>query len=561
MHLLHPRTKGIVPLAILASLLLTDSNRGSAQEPVQAPAAAPSPSTGPALVAPADDLVVDTAAPSPECKTAEPSSIFAKVPPIPQIIARPGVFFLAPQGPGYYSLWDFITNHYREKRPPQPYSAISFDPYPFFDADFSYLDKPDAELQSPFDVLHRMHIGDNFMLSFGGEERLRIVNEVNSRLTGKDNNYQLLRTRAYGDLWYQDRFRVYVEFIDAETYNQNLAPLPIDVNKSDLLNAFVDIKIMDLCDTPVYFRGGRQELAYGSQRLISPLDWANTLRTFEGAKVFRYAENFEASAFWVQPVIINPVRFDSVDDKQNFTGVWFTYRPVKGQAIDLYFLNLDNGNHNVTGQNAVPGSFNTSTIGSRYAGNYKNLLFDFEGMYQFGSWSNQNTSAAAYTTALGWNFADVPMTPQFWVSWDYASGDHNPGTTGTHGTFNQLFPFGHYYFGFIDDVGRMNIEDFNMQLVVWPTKWITSWAQFHVFRLDSAKDALYGASGVVLRRDPTGKSGTDVGDELDLVTNFHLAQNQDICIGFSKLFEGAFLRNTGPGPSPELFYVQYSFRW
>jgi hypothetical protein len=495
-----------------------------------------------------------------------PPDIFAKVPPIPQVLPKPGVFFMPPQGPGYYSFWDFITDNYRNNRPPQPYSPISPDIYPFFNASFFYLDNPDAEWQSPSDALKRMRFGDDlFMLSVGGEERIRAVNEVNSRLSGKNNNYDLLRTRVYGDLWYEDKIRVYVEYIDAQSFNQNLPPAPIDVNKSDLLNAFADIRICTIDGSPVYVRGGRQELCFGSQRLISPLDWANTLRTFNGVQVFRYSEKLETSFFWTQPVIINPTRFDSVDDKQNFSGAWFTYRPVKNQAIDFYYLDLDNDNHTFLGETvgkARPkGSFNTSAFGARYAGNQENLLFDFEGVYEFGPWSNQDTSAGAYTAALGWNFSKLPTTPQFWISWDFASGDHNPGTTDTHGTFNQLFPFGHYYFGYLDLVGRQNIQDLNFQTVFWPQKWITCWAQYHLFRLDSAKDALYGPASQVLRVDPTGRAGKDVGNELDLVTNFHLAQNQDIWVGYSKLYEGSFLKKTGPGPSPELFYLQYSFRW
>ena len=46
--------------------------------------------------------------------------------------------------------------------------------------------------------------------------------------------------------------------------------------------------------------------------------------------------------FWVQPVIPNANRFDSVDNNQNFAGAWATYRPKQGQAIDLYYLMLDN---------------------------------------------------------------------------------------------------------------------------------------------------------------------------------------------------------------------------
>ena len=213
------------------------------------------------------------------------------------------------------------------------------------------------------------------------------------------------------------------------------------------------------------------------------------------------------------------------------------------------------------------GAANTSTIGGRYSGDYdKRYLWDFEGMYQCGTWANQDTSASAYTTAAGYCFNNVRMSPQFWVSWDFASGDHNPGF-GEHGTFNQLFPFGHYY-NFLDDIGRQNIEDLQFQFVFYPTKWITMGAQYHIFHLDSAKDALYNSAGAVIRQDPTGKAGTDVGDELDIFANFHLTARQDLFMGWSKLYQGSFIENTpvlgtkknGAG-SPELFYVQYSLRF
>ena len=91
----------------------------------------------------------------------------------------------------------------------------------------------------------------------------------------------------YTDLWYRDDFRVFVEYIGAWTSSQNLPPLPIDQTGSDLLDAFVDVKVADLDGSPAYVRVGRQELLFGSQRLISPLEWGNTRRTFQGVRGFR----------------------------------------------------------------------------------------------------------------------------------------------------------------------------------------------------------------------------------------------------------------------------------
>ena len=92
----------------------------------------------------------------------------------------------------------------------------------FFDADFRYLDDPKNEYHDPiFDCLHRNHLGDCWLFSLGGEERLRLMDSQNDRLSGQNNRYMLERTRVYGDLWYSNLFRAYVEFIDARSYYEN----------------------------------------------------------------------------------------------------------------------------------------------------------------------------------------------------------------------------------------------------------------------------------------------------------------------------------------------------
>jgi hypothetical protein len=503
-----------------------------------------------------------------------PKGFWEKNPPI-WPVPRAGVFFVPPETPGYYSLCDQITDNEREKPPPFPYSRTGAMFGSFFNANFLYMEDPNNQYHDPiFDCLHRIHFGDCWMFSTGGEERLRLMDEQNSRLSGKDNRYMLERTRVYGDLWYSNIFRVYVEAIDARSTHQTLNPLPIDQNHGDLLNAFIDLNVVELWDHPLYVRGGRQEMLLGSERLISPLDWANTRRTFQGVSAFRQGDNFDFTAFWLQPVGLpkpppslnagaNPDDFDSVDNRQNFYGLWTTYRPEKGQTIDLYFLDLNNANANAaSGANGVLGPFNCYTVGARSAGDYEHFLWDFEGMYQWGHWSNQETSAGAYTTALGYNFAKAPANPTMWFSWDWASGNHDPNGP-EHGTFNQLFPFNHYYFGQMDLIGRQNIEDFNIQLTAYPTNWWVVNFWWNCLWLESPNDALYSPGNAPLRVSPTGTAGRFVGNMLTVTSNFHIDAHQDILVGYSNLCPGDFIRNTGTGesPRPQLFYVQYTFRW
>src|SRR5262249_29251439 len=151
---------------------------------------------------------------------------------------------------------------------------------------YKYLDDPNNTQHDWADCTKRIKFCDNWMFSIGGEERFRYMNEVDARLGTKNDTYELLRSRVYGDLWYKDVVRIYAEFLDAQSYNNDLALRPIDKDQSDFLNLFADIKLWEIDGNPIYARIGRQELLYGSQRLISPLDWANTLRTFEGVKGF-----------------------------------------------------------------------------------------------------------------------------------------------------------------------------------------------------------------------------------------------------------------------------------
>jgi hypothetical protein len=456
-------------------------------------------------------------------------------------------------------------NQWRQKPPRFPLPPAASVAWPNFEADYRYLDAPGNTQHDLFDPLHRMRVGDNWLFATGGQVTTRYVHEVNSRISGQNNDFQLLRTRVYGDLWYQDRFRAFIEMIDLHSFHPDLPPTVSEVNRSDLLNAFVEVKLGEIDGRPAYVRLGRQELSgFGSQRLINDQDWSLVRRNFEGVRGFHSAETWDFDLFWVQPVTPDPSNFDEADENQHFAGAWFTRRPDKGQYRDLYYLVLDNDSAitQLSGPAALTRApFTVHTIGGRFAGDRNNFLYDLEAMGQFGELGGQDIVAGALTAGGGYAFTQLPWRPQFWLYYDYASGDRSPNGGDEYNTFNQLFGFGHHYFGYVDQVGRQNIHDFNAHLAMYPAPWISMYAAYHRFRLDSAVDALYNATGNAIRRDPTGAAGRDVGDELDFAVNFHLGTHSDLYVGYSKLFAGDFIRQTGPGRSPELFYAWYSFRW
>ncbi len=477
---------------------------------------------------------------------------------------RAGIFVKPSMGPGYFSLLDLINGSEREKPQIDPLPPSALTTTPAFDFDFRYLEQPGHE-ENFFDPIKRIHLGSDWLLSFGGSFWYRYMHETDSRLNaaGINNDYHLLRTRLHADLWYQDQFRMFAEMLDARALGLDLPALAIDKNHTDMLNLFADVKLGQFMDGPAYLRVGRQELLYGSQRLISTLDWANTRRTFQGVKTFWHTPRFNLDAFWVRPMITEPNQFDKWDKDRNFVGLWGTYKAIPGQVFDLYYLNLiDNriiSPTNITQGNVLQGDSVLHTIGARWVGDYERILYELEGMYQFGKRSHLDISAFSIASGVGYQLP-LPMNPQFWLRYDFASGDKNH-RDGRSNTFNQLFPFGHYYFGYIDQIGRQNIHDLNAQFTLHPQPWVTFLGQYHRFYLANKRDYLYNAAGVGTIRDITGQSGSHVGDEIDFTVNFHISRYQDVLLGYSKLFTGKFIKNTRPGISPDLFYAQYNFRF
>lgn len=488
---------------------------------------------------------------------------WSKAPPVSPP-PRAGIFVKLPMGPGYFSLLDLIDGNGREKPQVDPLPPSALTTTPAFDFDFRYLEQPGHD-KDFFDPVKRIHLGSDWLLSFGGSFWYRYMHETDSRLNaaGINNDYHLLRTRLHADLWYQDQFRLFAEMLDARALGLDLPALAIDKNHTDMLNLFADVKLGQFMDGLAYLRVGRQELLYGSQRLISTLDWANTRRTFQGVKTFWQTPAFNLDAFWVRPMVTELNQFDNWDKDRNFVGLWGTYKAIPGQVLDLYYLSLiDNrivSPANITQGNVLQGDSVLHTIGARWVGDYERILYELEGMYQFGKRSHLDISAFSIASGVGYQLP-LPMNPQFWLRYDFASGDKNH-RDGRSNTFNQLFPFGHYYFGYIDQIGRQNIHDFNAQFTLHPQPWVTFLGQYHRFYLANKRDYLYNAAGAGTIRDITGQSGSHVGDEIDFTINFHLSRHQDVLLGYSKLFTGEFLKNTRPGVSPDLFYAQYNFRF
>lgn len=474
--------------------------------------------------------------------------ILAKVPPA-RVFPRPGNAGVAPNV-GHLSFYDWISGTWREKPSPAGYPRHALKHPGYYDADFRYADELGPQRWS--DRLKRLRPEADWLFATGGEARWRFHNERNRRLEGRNNSYHLYRAAVYTDLWYRDQVRAFIEFRDARVFGEDLPRGPVDADHTDFQNLFIDVKFAEIADYPAYVRVGRQEILLGSQRLLSPLEWGNTGRTFQGVRVFRQGGRFDVDAFWLQLVPAKAGQMNWGDTSRNFAGLWTTYRHKPGHFADLFYLFYN--------EKTFRRRFDLNTIGGRSFGDHQGWLWDVEGAIQFGRRLGEKVLAGMVTTGGGYHFASWPMNPRLWVFYDFASGSRNP-TRGRKHTFDQLFPFGHYYLGWADLVGRRNIHDFNGHFFLYPMPWITFWMQYHHFELANRRDALYNPEGRPLRQDASGRSGRHVGDEVGVVINFHLYQNYDILAGHSVLFPGRFIRRVGSSRTLQHTFVQCQVRW
>ena len=447
-----------------------------------------------------------------------------------------------------------------EKKPsPAPNPAATAYKGLFFNNDFRYLDLPEHSPRYLGDYFKRLPLGQHAVMDLGGEYRLRHHYERNlrgSNLSGLDDNFLLERTRLYMDVDTGDFFRFYVEAIDALSHWENETPRTIEENRFDALNLFGDALLSEIGEGELWIRGGRQELLYGDQRLISPLDWSNTRRTFDGMNLFYRHADWDVDAFWTRPVpfsqhVNSDRNFDHPNLDQEFLGLYSVYQGAENQTWDLYFRRL---------ADYSPANFDANLFGGRWRASREAWQLEVEGGYQYGRADERAQSAGFATAGLGYQLEEVCWKPTLWAYYDWASGGDADGDKAR--TFNQLFPLGHKYLGYADLVARQNIRDLNFLLTAKPTAKTNLLLWWHIFELDDPRDALYNAAGARIRSDPTGQAGRDVGQELDVTIQYVFSPRMDVLFGYSRFWQGDFVRQTNPvGVSGNVDFVYTQASW
>ncbi len=218
----------------------------------------------------------------------------------------------------------------------------------------------------------------------------------------------------------------------------------------------------------------------------------------------------------------------------------------------MFHRNLSNDDF--TSEAGVKGDRKDFTLGARGKGKAGSFDYTGEIVYQFGDQAGDSIGAWALALTAGFTF-DHDWKPRIGLEYAFASGDKDP-TDGKVGTFQALYPFGHYYHGHIDFVGWRNIHDVMVAARVQPAKSWTIHLDTHFFWLAQERDSWYGASGASIRKGATGASRT-LGWEIDFYSKWKLVEDRlDFWAGYSRFFAGKFVDDTGDDPDANWLFLQ-----
>ncbi len=375
-----------------------------------------------------------------------------------------------------------------------------------------------------------------------------------------DDSWLLQRTRLGLKLAPLDWLAFYVQAQDTREFDSDrpdvIGALGAEGNDAaDIRQAYVEIGNPKKLSLKV----GRQILSYGDQRLVGPLEWANPTRTFDAVKLRYVDPGFTVDLFTASLVRFEDGKFNQSDwlngdstRNQTFSGLYFTTNALDFQATELYAFHLH--------EDYATGDTNFITLGTHMKGDSKKLAgidYDVETAVQFGDYKGKSLTAYAGHAGVGYNWLAASLKPRIGIEANYGSGDSDS-TDGKVGTFQNLFPTNHLFYGYLDAFSWQNMAEIAITSSIKPTETTKVMLDYHVLWLADTSDSWYRANGTTAVRPIKNDASNFAGSEIDLTVSWKATKNLSFLAGVSHFFAGSYLEDTGASSDANFAYVQMS---
>ena len=169
---------------------------------------------------------------------------------------------------------------------------------------------------------------------------------------------------------------------------------------------------------------------------------------------------------------------------------------------------------------------------------------------RLGDVNGRELTAFAGHWGAGYVWQSHAWKPRLFAEYNFASGDDNA-KDGDVGTFQNLFPTNHKFYGYMDVFSWQNIHNPAVTFSVQPHRTVSARLDYHLFWLADTSDAWYRANGTTAVRPISPGADSFAGSEIDLTVTWKPTKWFALQAGYSHFFAGDYLGDAGSRASDD----------
>lgn len=434
-------------------------------------------------------------------------------------------------------------------------------------------------------------------------------------LTNRSDNIYAFRARLAGEYTWRDRLNLFAEGQYANVFDldQNASgaaalyrggahnPPSSSVDSFRVRQLFGEARL----DSENWLRVGRQDLRNASaidyqegnwtylknkrlsERLVGGVGWTHGERSYDGASARMEQEGHVLHLYAAEPTT-GVYEIDRGYKRQRdviFGGLdWTVERGtwLENTELGAFFVGYSDDRR---ASDVVPpffGEINVYTLGLSSLGVYPvgpgNLDLILWGAFQLGTYIDSTPGgsmmptgtrrldqlAGAAIAEIGYQLPDVWGKPWLRTGVNLASGDSSQ-NDGNRGTFFNILPTNHLYYGYADQLAFSNLIDLLVQFKLSPAPKLGLELAFHQFWLYTQNDFRYFGSGAFDKKSlgygrSASNGSNNVGQEIDFVVNYQVNQHLGLMAGVSHIFGGRVL-STFADDDVDWAFFEVAFRY
>jgi hypothetical protein len=428
-----------------------------------------------------------------------------------------------------------------------------------FDEDYSGLKDSTRTFYHRLKYLPLSKSGNTY-ISFGGEARLEADRSQNEDWGARNVGTQvflLQRYQLHADLHLGKHVRIFGQLRSGLENGRKTGPRLIDEDQLNVQNLFIDLVPYQVYDRKITVRLGRQELQYGSGRLIDAQEGPNLRLYFDGAKVAYSAANLKVDGFVMANGGIKTGIFDNpVSRKVSLWGVYSTWYTPEKINIDLSYLGISRAGARF--DEGIADELR-HTIAARFWNSGSRLLYNLETSYQFGKFGKGKIRAWGGSADIGYKFGNIKGSPTLNLRSDLVSGDGKK-DDGKLGTLNGLYPNGGY-FGVYPQAGPANLLSIHPSLAWNPAGHVRLSLETVCYWRQSLQDGIYRPSGA-FNLSSSGSAERYIGTTYMTMVIWNINPHLNYIFGAQYFDTGTFIDDVIPSHKNGIFFAsQLAFRF